>query len=595
MAATADRGGDYLGSAACGQCHRERTESYAQTTHARSLAAATAAGLADVPPGASKVHTRRPDLWYEVRREEDELRQTSIEMVDGQPVRRSERAELVMGSGKLGVAFFYWRDDALFQMPLVYLPLLGQWTNAPGFSDNFPWWDRPILPRCLECHATHFTAAAGGENHYEPPQPALLAISCERCHGPAAEHVAWHQAHPGAETGEAIRVPSQFDRQRQLEVCAQCHGAIGQARRPAFSYLPGESLDDYIEVSHDDANRAFVHSANQLQRLTQSACFQQSSTMTCTSCHDPHVHERDELAVFSARCQACHEAEAHPLAAELGSRLVENCLDCHMPKRDDNSTPFKLASEAKLNLLELRDHRVGIYPDATQRVRQAWADPQAPAAVGEPAELVARRKVADSWLGKAREHLAAGRAEAALAAVDEGLKLLPAEPRLHELAGGLALEAGRPALAIERFARAVDLAPDRAEATLALGLACLRANDPIRAATVYRQGLERLPASVDLQNALAWLLATSPLETLRDGSEARRLAEGALSAAPERADVLDTLAAACAEAGDWPAAISAGERAVAAYEAAGQPDKAAASRARLEGYRAGQPAREPSP
>ncbi|HEY6867379.1 MAG TPA: tetratricopeptide repeat protein, partial [Candidatus Eisenbacteria bacterium] len=88
--------------------------------------------------------------------------------------------------------------------------------------------------------------------------------------------------------------------------------------------------------------------------------------------------------------------------------------------------------------------------------------------------------------------------------------------------------------------------------------------------------------------ALAWIRATDPDAARRDGAEAVRLAERArdLGEAPG----LDrTLAAAYAEAGRFPDAVQACERAVERASAAGDQDGVARSRAQLSRYRAGQP------
>ena len=62
---------------------------------------------------------------------------------------------------------------------------------------------------------------------------------------------------------------------------------------------------------------------------------------------------------------------------------------------------------------------------------------------------------------------------------------------------------------------------------------------------------------------LAWLLATYPDSNSRDGAEAVRLAERACALTDRRVPAfLATLAAAYAEAGDFPRAIAAGEEAL---------------------------------
>ena len=72
---------------------------------------------------------------------------------------------------------------------------------------------------------------------------------------------------------------------------------------------------------------------------------------------------------------------------------------------------------------------------------------------------------------------------------------------------------------------------------------------------------------------LAWLLATYPDSNARDGAEAVRLAERACALTDRRIPaLLATLAAAYAEAGDFPRAVAAGEEALSEARSLGDTD-----------------------
>ncbi len=92
---------------------------------------------------------------------------------------------------------------------------------------------------------------------------------------------------------------------------------------------------------------------------------------------------------------------------------------------------------------------------------------------------------------------------------------------------------------------------------------------------------------------LAWLLATVPDDALRNGARASRLAHEAVAraTAPDAA-ALDALAAACAELGDFTAALAAAHQAVSATPASAKKERAARE-ARIGGYLAGHPHRLP--
>ena len=75
---------------------------------------------------------------------------------------RTERLELVIGSGGKGQNYLFWRNDELFQLPVGYSTVLHHWINSPGYRDGSANFDRPIVPRCLECHAGYFDSTFPG-------------------------------------------------------------------------------------------------------------------------------------------------------------------------------------------------------------------------------------------------------------------------------------------------------------------------------------------------------------------------------------------------------------------------------------------------
>ncbi len=72
----------------------------------------------------------------------------------------SERIAFVTGSGRKGQSYLYWQaGDQLYQLPVSYWRGMG-WANSPAYPDGRPNFDRPIPPRCLECHASGFQSVS---------------------------------------------------------------------------------------------------------------------------------------------------------------------------------------------------------------------------------------------------------------------------------------------------------------------------------------------------------------------------------------------------------------------------------------------------
>ena len=105
---------------------------------------------------------------------------------------RTERFAVVIGSGEKGQTYLFWDEDQLFQLPVSYWKDLG-WVNSPGYRDGFADFERAIIPRCLECHATYFEALPPPTNRYNTTGFSL-GIQCENVM--AREGNTWSKRNP---------------------------------------------------------------------------------------------------------------------------------------------------------------------------------------------------------------------------------------------------------------------------------------------------------------------------------------------------------------------------------------------------------------
>ena len=122
---------------------------------------------------------------------------------------------------------------------------------------------------------------------------------------------------------------------------------------------------------------------------------------------------------------------------------------------------------------------------------------------------------------------------------------------------------GRLDEAVAHFQRANELKPRFAQGHYRLGLA-LQSQKKIAAAMAeYQTALDFNPDHALAQNNLAWLLATTPDPALRNGTRAVTLAQQAVRlSGGESPQLLDTLAAAYAEAGNFSEAVATAKRAL---------------------------------
>jgi hypothetical protein len=353
----------------CGQCHADKYEGQKETAHFRTSSEANLhTVLGSFAPPSARLPTRDPNLHFELVSRKDGLYQRVVVRKDGRVYEHVERFDIVTGSGNHGQTYLYWHGDQLFQLPISYFSESGGWINSPGlYRDGTADFARGISHRCLDCHATYFAASPDQVATYDR-QNYVLGVACVRCHGHGWAHVQYHRTHPEEKTARYIVHPGNLPRERANEVCAQCHSGAGQLLAPAFTYQPGEPLAEYLRLPphSDDPTSDDPHAANQLARLARSRCYEESGTLTCADCHNPHRHERGNLKLFAERCAKCHAAGDCRLIAKTGAELQDRCVECHMPSRRDSHGAMQTSEGQKLPLL--RDHYIKVWPDVAQQV-----------------------------------------------------------------------------------------------------------------------------------------------------------------------------------------------------------------------------------
>jgi hypothetical protein len=340
---------NYLGDEACRSCHAAQVESFHQTAHYLTSTLPTQHTiLGQFTPGENILKTSNPNLSFRMDAKGNTFTQTAVARNN----ERSEKFAYVIGSGEKGQTYLFWDEDQLFELPISYWKDLG-WVNSPGYRDGFAGFERPIIPRCLECHATYFEALPPPTNRYNTTGGSL-GIQCEKCHGPGSDHVKREQAKSAPDP--AILNPAHFARDRQMDLCAWCHAGHGQPLLPSFSYQPGDELAKYIHLPKPDPAAPLDVHGNQVDMLKQSRCYLASS-MTCLTCHNVHVAQHN-LAEFSQRCLGCHKPSSATFA-KPNHPLVSNCIDCHMPRQETNQIVFDFVG--KQVKPRMRNHLIKVY------------------------------------------------------------------------------------------------------------------------------------------------------------------------------------------------------------------------------------------
>lgn len=348
VSATADDAG-YIGSTSCARCHAEIAATYARHPMARSTRPLSEDQWEEFDPCTPvEVPGRQRVLAVDC----DGARLVHHErMYDAAGELISDLAfplEYVVGSGKRAKAFLHRRGELLFMSPLNWYRTSASWDLAPGYSlDDVRRFDRRVTDDCVACHAGRAVVNPGGPNIYADPVFHETSIGCERCHGPGAAHIAWHEAPPDRRSGpDPIVHPGRLDHDRRESVCYQCHlAAAARVLRPGrthFDFRPGLRLVDVwaiLDVGSDVTADGRTRSVNHVQQMRDSRCYRQSDgVMGCTSCHDPHrvPAEADRATYYRQRCLVCHAEQGCSLPSEARAVQQDSCIACHMPARESS-------------------------------------------------------------------------------------------------------------------------------------------------------------------------------------------------------------------------------------------------------------------
>ena len=361
----------FAGSKTCGGCHKDIYSTHLQTAHFNTSANASQDNVLGSFEKGKNRYNYTPALYIMMEKTDSGLYQ---EVYFHGEKKRAFRFDITTGSGAKGQTYLYWEGNKLFQLPISFFSAASQWSVSPGFPPDKVLFDKPITSRCLECHATFATVTSLPEAKQEEYNKAqlILGVDCEKCHGPGAAHVKAHEENKEDTSGKHIIDPASFSRQQKLDMCVLCHGGSMKKTEPSFSFMPGKPLTDFFipDTTSLHADNVDVH-GNQFGLLKKSPCFLRSETMTCTTCHDPHKKERENLVLYSSRCMNCHNEQHGNFCRvkPMPANIRVNCIDCHMPKRPSRAVTLFEEGKDVPTAAMIRTHFISVYPSEKMGLR----------------------------------------------------------------------------------------------------------------------------------------------------------------------------------------------------------------------------------
>jgi tetratricopeptide (TPR) repeat protein len=186
-----------------------------------------------------------------------------------------------------------------------------------------------------------------------------------------------------------------------------------------------------------------------------------------------------------------------------------------------------------------------------------------------------------------------GRPTEALGYFQSALKLKPDSPNFHDSLGIVLIELNRLEEAKAAFSAAIQADPKYAPAHYQMGRALLKQGNGTEAMLQFREALRLEPNNPQMLIYVARVLAADENPRVRNGTEACEIAGRVVKMLGKNdPSVLDTLAAAYAEAGRFDEAAKTQQQAIELSKSGGLQDEMPALQARLKLYQNRQPWRE---
>lgn len=338
---------NYVGASACTECHAREAQTHRNTTHSAAL---KDVDPATEPADGSFFHAAS-GRHYRVYRQNGEFRHREAVLdEEGREIAAADYAvRYLVGSGHHTRSYLIDVDGFLCESPITWYVSRQAWEISPGYDRaNHRGFERAADASCMYCHVGRMQQP---EREFFKLKFLEQAIGCERCHGPGSLHVERQRAGKiiaAAPSDKTIVNPAKLSRAVSESICAHCHlmgdGLVIARGRNITDFRPGFPLIAFCINYGADAPREEMKVVGHVSQMRASRCYQNSSTLTCITCHaghdeaPPEQRRRNYLKV----CLDCHGGgeAAKPAGGECGLPIKErlrrnaanDCAACHMPQ-----------------------------------------------------------------------------------------------------------------------------------------------------------------------------------------------------------------------------------------------------------------------
>lgn len=353
---------EYVGRGACAGCHSKESDAWRGSDHDLAMQAAddksVLGDFADAKfqyAGTTSTFFRRDGKFYvNTDGADGKLHDYEIKYAFG--VRPLQQYLIELPGGRMQAFGIAWDSRPKAQGGERWFHLYPDQNIKAGdplhWTGNSQTWNF----QCAECHSTNLKKGYDARSDTFQTTWSELDVSCEACHGPGSNHVAWAKSAPEGkrhaatkglvtalderkgvtwtplgDTGNAQRSAPRTQA-REIDTCARCHARAARlSDDDPHGRLPLDthrlSLLDPGLYWDDGQMRDEVYNWGS---FLQSKMF--AKGVTCSDCHDPHSLKL--RAPGNAVCAQCHQPARYDAVTHTrhaAGTAGAACAACHMP------------------------------------------------------------------------------------------------------------------------------------------------------------------------------------------------------------------------------------------------------------------------
>lgn len=325
---------DFVGDQSCQSCHKKEYDLYKQSDHFRAMMPVSDSSVFgnfnNVTLTADGVTSRffKKDGKYYINTQGPDGKNQDFEVLYTFGYKPLQQYLVAFEGGRFQVPRVSWDvvQKKWFHQYAGQKIHHQDWLHWTGAAQN---WNT----MCASCHSTNLQKNYDLETDRFQTTWTGITVSCESCHGPGKQHVAFASAggYKSGNSENSFLLPLDQSNRIQVNTCAPCHArraeignAFVDARELMNTHIPEIPTTEFFHADGQVDDEDYTYAS-----FLQSKMFHRQ--VTCSNCHNAHSGKL--VKPVTQVCTQCHEPKYESFEHTRHKSTQVNCVSCHMPSK----------------------------------------------------------------------------------------------------------------------------------------------------------------------------------------------------------------------------------------------------------------------